>query len=68
MTQAALATLREMHPGYEPLVHEFIDRDPLAELRASIDRARAARGAAEAEACCGSVRSSVGKSWRGCVK
>jgi GT2 family glycosyltransferase len=46
----ATAALLERHPGYSALIQEFIERDPLAARRASIDRARAARGPAEAAA------------------
>ncbi len=50
MMDAARATLCGLHPDYPRIVQEFIDRDPIADLRGAIDRARAARGAAEAEA------------------
>jgi len=44
----AAATLLDRHPGYTALIQDFIRRDSLAELRARIDRARAAAGVAEA--------------------
>jgi len=44
----AAEALLDRHPGYATLIHDFIRRDPLAELRARIDRARAAAGPAEA--------------------
>ncbi|MBI1779544.1 MAG: glycosyltransferase [Proteobacteria bacterium] len=36
----AMRVLRRLHPGYEPSVHEFIGRDPLASARRRIDLVR----------------------------
>ncbi len=41
----ALATIRRLHPGYEDLIREFVQRDPARPFRAAIDRARAAGSA-----------------------
>lgn len=36
----AMEILRELHPSYEPDVHDFIDRDPIAKYRHAVDLAR----------------------------
>jgi O-antigen biosynthesis protein len=50
LMDASAAALLEAHPEYGRLVQEFIARDPLADLRASIDAERAASGGDEARA------------------
>jgi GT2 family glycosyltransferase len=37
----ALETIRRLHPGYEDLIREFVQRDPARPFRAAIDQARA---------------------------
>lgn len=41
----ALATIRRLHPGYEDLIREFVQRDPARPFREAIDRARSAGSA-----------------------
>jgi len=41
--EQAMHTLRRLHPHYEQTVRDFIERDPLAPLRASLDVARIRR-------------------------
>jgi GT2 family glycosyltransferase/2-polyprenyl-3-methyl-5-hydroxy-6-metoxy-1,4-benzoquinol methylase len=63
----ALETIRRLHPGYEDLIRDFVQRDPARPFRAALERARAgpasaaARAArtagaapASARSCCGS--------------
>ncbi len=47
LTQAAGKTLAELHPDYVRNVREFVLRDPAAELRAAVDRARLEQAADE---------------------
>jgi len=37
---AAMETLRRLHPGYEPAVHQFLQQDPARQARERVDRAR----------------------------
>ena len=37
----ALAAIRRLHPGYEDLIREFVQKDPARPYREAIDRARA---------------------------
>jgi O-antigen biosynthesis protein len=48
LIKAATAALLAAHPDYTRRVHEFIQADPAAALRAAVDNARAALGAEEA--------------------
>ena len=45
--KAAAEALRAAHPDYDEALRKFILRDPVAPLRAALDRARAALGGAE---------------------
>ena len=47
LQQAAMIALLEVHPDYLDWVHDFIRRDPVAPLRAAVDRARGWHGPAE---------------------
>lgn len=40
----AMRTLARLHPGYEATIRDFIARDPLAGVRATLDAARLRRG------------------------
>jgi GT2 family glycosyltransferase len=44
LTASAGRTLEELHPEYIRNVRDFLARDPVAELRAAVDRARLAQG------------------------
>ncbi len=41
----ALETIRRLHPGYEDMIREFVQRDPARPFRDAIDRARSAGSA-----------------------
>ena len=41
----ALETIRRLHPGYEDLIRDFVQRDPARPFREAIDRARAGASA-----------------------
>jgi GT2 family glycosyltransferase len=47
LTEFAGKALVDLHPDYVRRVREFVMRDPTAPLRAAVDRARVAHGAAE---------------------
>lgn len=42
----ALETIRRLHPGYEELIRQFVQRDPARPFREAIDRARSAAASA----------------------
>jgi GT2 family glycosyltransferase len=42
LIEAAQATIEELHPGYRGGIHDFIRRDPLKQVRATLDAARVA--------------------------
>lgn len=48
LMKASAAALVEAHPDYPARVHDFVKRDPAAELRAAIDIARTGRSIEEA--------------------